>query len=281
MRATLRAACLLLIGWGGWAQETAPAVPAQASVWSARGGRLAAEERYLEAEMSYRRALRLVEAELGPERIEVSTLLNNLAIVHRCLGKLSEAEDEYRRALAIRGKLQGEGHRSAALVRVNLARLYLEMGRLDAAEKLLQATPAGAPRVEAAVRHNRALLLLERGRFTDAAAEAGLAAPLWREAGDRASEAKARALRGQALLRGKRCEQARETLEGALGQARAALGPRHPEVGRILWIYARALRKAGAKEEAKRARAASRAVLEDDPSRVAREHIVDVSGRMD
>src|SRR5262245_45216642 len=57
-----------------------------------------------------RRALALLEKQLGPDHPDVAQLLNNLAELYRNQGRYADAEPLYRRALAIREKALGRDH---------------------------------------------------------------------------------------------------------------------------------------------------------------------------
>jgi tetratricopeptide (TPR) repeat protein len=59
------------------------------------------EGRYDQAEPLYRRALSLAEQVYGPDHLEVSAILNNLAVLYKYTGDFEEAERLYQRALAI------------------------------------------------------------------------------------------------------------------------------------------------------------------------------------
>ena len=67
---------------------------------------------YARAERFFTLALRLTERVLGPGDVLAGTVLNDLAMVYRCAGRLAEAEQACRRAhtifLAARGELTRE-----------------------------------------------------------------------------------------------------------------------------------------------------------------------------
>ena len=246
---------------------------AEAAAWNSRASELADQERLTEAEAAYRLAIRLIEQEAGMEVPQLAQLLNDLAIVYRRLGRLRDAERCYHRSLAIR---------PATLVRINLARLYQQMGRhRDAGELLREAIRrTGAedkPGLAAAARHTHAALLLATGRLEASLSETSSALRLWRAASRPADAAKALGMRAEILRRMKRYREAAAAFERALPAARAALGERHPEVGRMLWAHSRTLAKLGRNREAKALRNEAKVTLAAAPGRVAQEHIVDAS----
>lgn len=255
---------------------------AQAAQWNREAAVLLEQERCLEAEARLRRAIRRIEDERGPGAADLAEPLNNLAVVHRKLGRLTDAERAYRRSLAIRVETLGDDHPKTALVRANLARLRQQAGRWDEAERLLveaiaDASRAGAVGVEAAARHNLAALRLKQMRFRAAFEQAGRAVALWRAAGMSADEAKALGLRAEALRLSGKLPAAAAAFDFALIRARNALGPKHPETALIQTGYARTLRKLGHKQRAKRLLAEARDLLHSAPDRAAREHIVDAA----
>src|SRR5260370_12743204 len=78
---------------------------------------------YPEAARLYKQALETQETTLGPDRPEVATSLNNLAVVYQNESMDAEAEPLYRRSLAIWQKYpRASTHVATSLV--NLATLY-------------------------------------------------------------------------------------------------------------------------------------------------------------
>ncbi len=94
--------------------------------------------KYRQAESLYKRALALTESVFGPDHIEVSAVLNNLAVLYKYTGNFDEAERLYRRALAIKEKLLGADHPDVAMTLNNLAVFYKSQKRFDEAESLFQ-----------------------------------------------------------------------------------------------------------------------------------------------
>ncbi len=238
-----------------------------------RAAMLADQERYLEAEAGYRAAIRLIERDYGARSPALAQPLNNLAIVHSRLGRLRDAEKGYLRSLAIREETDNAP--PAALVRINLARLYSQQGRRAEAQMLLDEADQEGP-VQPASLHTRAALLLDLRSYEEAALWAEEARQAWRAGGDAMEAAQARAMRGEALRLAGRLGQARLELAKALEELRDTLGDSHPEVGRVLVAYGQAVRATGERRRGRKLRAQGRAILAEAPDRAAREHIVDI-----
>jgi tetratricopeptide (TPR) repeat protein len=87
-----------------------------------------------QAEVLYRRALRIREAALGPNHPDVATIVNNLAGLATLEGRFAEGGALYTRALEIREKALGRDDPSTAVVVRNLAGLYVSQARYAEAE---------------------------------------------------------------------------------------------------------------------------------------------------
>ncbi len=92
--------------------------------------------RYDEAELLYKRSLKIKEKSLGPDHPSVAATLNNLALLYESTGRFDEAELLYKRSLKIKEKSLGPDHPSVAATLNNLALLYELTGRYDEAEPL-------------------------------------------------------------------------------------------------------------------------------------------------
>jgi len=92
--------------------------------------------RYAEAEPLFRKAISILEQQVGPEHLDVAQSLNNLATLYKDWGKLAEAELIYQRALAIRKEQLGPNHPLVAQSLNNLGNPYLEQGKYTEAEPL-------------------------------------------------------------------------------------------------------------------------------------------------
>ena len=97
---------------------------------------LYAQGRYQEALPFAKNALRLGEREFGPDHLNTTTFLNNLAELYRVQGRYAVAEPLYERSLSIREKALGPDHPDVATSLVNYAALLRETGRDAEAEKL-------------------------------------------------------------------------------------------------------------------------------------------------
>ena len=130
---------------------------------------------YAKAEPLYRRALRILEEQLGGEHPNVATSLNNLAALLREQGKYAEAEPLYRRALKIWEEQFGGEHPDVASILNNLALLLKTQGKYAEAEPLFRralkidekALGTDHPDVATDL-NNLAALLREQGKYTEA-----------------------------------------------------------------------------------------------------------------
>lgn len=75
---------------------------------------------YAKAKPLFLRALSLAEQRFGPDDLELSSILNNLAVLYKYQGNFDEAEQLYRRALAIVEKELGCDHPDVATIYHNL-----------------------------------------------------------------------------------------------------------------------------------------------------------------
>jgi len=93
---------------------------------------------YGQAESLYQRALKIREAQLGPDHPDVASSLNNLAALYQAMGGYGQAEPYYQRALKIVEAKLGPDHPKMASSLNNLAELYRAMGAYSQAEPLYQ-----------------------------------------------------------------------------------------------------------------------------------------------
>lgn len=84
-----------------------------------------------------------MEASCTSEERATSSLINNLALLLQCQGRLGDAEPLYREALAGRRKGLGDRHRDTLVAVQNLADLLRHRGRLGDAEPLFREAVAG------------------------------------------------------------------------------------------------------------------------------------------
>ncbi len=93
--------------------------------------------RFAQAEETYRRALGLLEQDLGPNHPRITPALAGLAIVHRRQGDFAAAREAYERVLEIRSRAYGHDHPRVATALNNLGVLLDHLGEIDAAVSLL------------------------------------------------------------------------------------------------------------------------------------------------
>ena len=130
-------------------QEAVPHLEEVAQTWTQRindndcGWPFTALARFYEAkslwqltEARWSERLEMTDQRFGPEHLDTTTSLNNLAEVYRSMGRYVEAEPLYVRALEIRKATLGTEHFNTATSFNNLALLYQLMGRYVEAEPL-------------------------------------------------------------------------------------------------------------------------------------------------
>jgi tetratricopeptide (TPR) repeat protein len=197
---------------------------------------------YAQAESLIRRALVIIEKDLGPDHPNVAKVLGNLAQLLQATSRLSEAEPLIRRALAIVEGGLGPDHPDVATGLNNLA------GLLQDADRPLQAEPL----------IRRALVIDERGSASD---HPSIARDLNNLAG---------------LLQATgRLSEAEPLYRRALAIEEKGLGLDHPNVGRVLNNLAQLLQDTNRPLEAElfyqRALAIDEKGLGPDHPRVARD----------
>jgi tetratricopeptide (TPR) repeat protein len=101
------------------------------------------QDRYLEAEAMYERALPASEKAFGPTDPSTLTIVSNLGNLYTDQCRPVEAEAMYKRALAGREKVLGPTHTSTLHIVNNLGNLYCKLGRLPESEAMLKRALAG------------------------------------------------------------------------------------------------------------------------------------------
>jgi tetratricopeptide (TPR) repeat protein len=101
---------------------------------------------YAEATPLAQRALSIQEKSLGPDHIDLTRLLENLAVLYSAQDRYADAEALVKRSLGIREAALGPEHPSLAPSLNNLALIYYNQNRYSEAEAL----------------HKRALLITEK-----------------------------------------------------------------------------------------------------------------------
>ena len=89
-----------------------------------------------EAAKRLQEALKAAEDALGPDHLDVATILRNLAGISEAQGKYADAEPFYGRLLKIKEKEFGSDHPDVAAIYENMAELYRQIGKEDEANKL-------------------------------------------------------------------------------------------------------------------------------------------------
>jgi len=155
-----------------------PDHPSVASNMTLLGGILADQGRLNEGGELLRQALALTEGAYGPDHYDVALVLNKLAAIDLEQGDLDAAESLFRRELRIYRNVVGDEHPSTAAGWSNLATIAFRKGETDLAEERMNhaleiyLAALGPDHVDVAfARIKRGRLLLETGRFCDAAAQ--------------------------------------------------------------------------------------------------------------
>jgi tetratricopeptide (TPR) repeat protein len=136
---------------------------------------LASKALYAEAGPLYQRCLAINEKALGPDHVQVGTVLNNLAELYHAQGRFAEAEPLNKRALGIRENALGADHPAVAVSLNNLSGLYQSQGRYAEAEPILrrslaiseQALGSDHPTVATSL-NNLGGLCQSQGRYAEA-----------------------------------------------------------------------------------------------------------------
>ena len=82
--------------------------------------------------------LKIMQAKLGPDHLDVATSLANLANLYRAMGRFADAKPLCLRSLRIRETWLGPDHPDVAKSLNDLAKLYMQMGQSAKAEPLYQ-----------------------------------------------------------------------------------------------------------------------------------------------
>jgi CHAT domain-containing protein/Flp pilus assembly protein TadD len=139
---------------------------------------LAQAGKYAEAISLVQQVLAIREKVLGPDHLDVATVLNGLGGLYEDVGRFAEAEPLYKRSLVIREKALGPDHPDHFLVARSLnslANLYERQGRYAEAEPLNQRALAIFEKtlgpdnfeVESSL-NNLAVLYSDQGRYAEA-----------------------------------------------------------------------------------------------------------------
>ncbi|KAN0071275.1 HET domain containing protein [Elaphomyces granulatus] len=133
------------------------------------------QDKLVEAEKMYRRALRGYEKALGPDHTSTLNTVHNLGVLYISQGKLDEAEKMSQRALQGREKALGPDHTSTLDTVHNSGILYSIQGKLDEAEKMSQRALQGKEKALGPDHtstlntvHNLGLLYEDQGKLDEA-----------------------------------------------------------------------------------------------------------------
>lgn len=234
--------------------EPAPKTGLLASAYNALALVQNAEGDLLSARRSYEAALEIRERIFGSRSHAVAVMLNNIGCLEIQLEELDDARSHLERGLAIARHIHGVDAMQTVVFQLNLAEVALEIGDLEAAEKLARRAweieesfmPPGRFRLEAAALQ-LGTVLRERGKYTEA--EAVLSRVLMvRERGF--------ALRNQELVDNlaaladlmaetARCDQAVSMYEETLAILQDLYGPGHPDAASTHLKIARCLGRSG------------------------------------
>ena len=148
------------------------------------------QKHYVEAELKFAAALRMVEKETHEEsfrqlpaddqidiKCRLAKSLNNMAALYHTQGKYSMAEEMYNRCLELKQELHGDEHLEVAISLHNLAVLHSAKRKYDLAEPLYEKSLAlkekliGADNPELVPQLNNYALLLRRMKKDDQAQE--------------------------------------------------------------------------------------------------------------
>jgi eukaryotic-like serine/threonine-protein kinase len=94
------------------------------------------EAKYDEAEKFYNEAIRMRIEIHGADDVEITPVMNNLALMYHELSRYEEADSLFRRALAIQMKEWGERHPETNTTRYNYAQLLSDEGHLSEAQQM-------------------------------------------------------------------------------------------------------------------------------------------------
>jgi len=122
------------------------AAEATGRLFNETGTYFEARAQYPESKRSYERALKILEAALGEDHLDVAIVINNLGNMLKALGKAREARQCLERALRIAEAAFGSDHPNVATYVNNLGTAMEDIGKLDEArqcyERALRITEA-------------------------------------------------------------------------------------------------------------------------------------------
>ena len=204
---------------------------------TSRRGRASSGRKAVGRAAVFERALRIAEAEFGPESLEVADALSGLGFINWILGDALRAEKVFRRELGVRTTKQGENHSDTARAVFNLGAQAMTLGRYAEAEALYRKALAVREKVLGADHEETAFTLGNLGDLCrllgrDAEAEAFLARAAAicekRYGPDHPETTLSLNNLGMFYMQTGRLADAEPALEQALAANERRLGPDHP-----------------------------------------------------
>lgn len=172
---------------------------------------------FLNAEKGFKRALEIMESNLGPDHVNVAYLLTTLATLFNKMGKNEDAIECDKRALLIKEQTYGGDHPDVAFALNNLAYDYITQGMYIEAEPLLK----------------RSLEIFQKNDWQNEPTFANILQSL-----------------AELYTRQKRYNDAEPLMERAVSILSSEYGEMHPEVANLLTFQADLYRLVGAYDRA-------------------------------
>ena len=123
----------LELAQASWTAQVGPENPRMLKIHNGLGLFALAREQPLVAIAEFEAELRLAETLYGPDHLDVSDALANLALANYGAGRLDESRRDLERSLVIREREAGPDNLYVGHARANLAGTLRELGELDAA----------------------------------------------------------------------------------------------------------------------------------------------------
>ena len=232
---------------------------------------------YLQAEKYYRRSIAYWQDGGENSLAGLARTLNNLASLLYSAGKLSEAQQLLRRSEAI----QPEGDPQSGVVLLNRGTAYFgqrKYGEAEAAYRrawaVLEPQRKSWELELALIASDLGVICEKTGRREEAQSHYTFARTVWEkqmQSGKATPEMFQNLAELYSILR--QNVPAKLVLQEGLVVANRELGPEHPRVADMLFLYARVLRQSGSKAEAARMAKQAKAIRAQSQERLARHTI--------
>ncbi len=243
-----------------------------------RLGSVAQEQgQYLQAEKYYRRSIAYWQDSGENSLAGLARTLNNLASLLYSAGKLAEAQQLLRQSEAI--QLEGDPERGVVLL--NQGTAYFQQRKYGEAEAayrsawaVLEPNRKSRALELARIAADLGLICEKTGRREEARSHYTFARTTWEkqvQSGKATPEIFLNLAELYSLLR--QDVPAKLVLQEGLVVADRELGPEHPRVADVLFLYARLLRQSGSKAEAARMAKQAKAIRAQSQDRLARHTI--------